>query len=57
MFRPNLDINMDLCGPPDQYKNLSCHKTDSYNVVSDCNSLTKTTTALSAVAKKFEYHY
>ena len=35
MFRSNLDVFIDICGLPDQYKNESWHKTDHRNVVSD----------------------
>ena len=35
MFRPHLDMLIDVCGLPGKYKNLSWYKTDCCNVVSD----------------------
>ena len=35
MFKPHLNVFIELCGLTDQYKNLSWHKTDCCNVVSD----------------------
>ena len=33
MFRPHLDVFLDVCGLPDQNKIKSGHKTDCRNVV------------------------
>ena len=35
MFRPNLDMFIDVCGLADPNKNESCHKTDSCYLVFD----------------------